>query len=234
MNHFNTIFQQPWRVRRPTVTRYMEPRFTDDFYRDGSLRLSSFRKFRQHEDEARGDLFEGPALQTWSHPGGGKSTIDVINGGRCFVLCGASSEGAEIAAAFGTNDGFRILDTLGFADAVARHVPGFVEGVEGLCMYRDDIHLDKHLPPTFTEADESNPDAAFGRMDQMVREHAVDSFFVKRQIYSRQCEYRFIWMALGDELDYIDIKCPEARAFTERLPGVNDEAPDRRLPPATG
>jgi len=223
MNHLQTIFQRPWQVRRPVVTRYMETRFTEEFFRDGSLRLSSFRKFRHHADEVRGDAFEGRANQSWLHPDGGKSAIVGMNGGRCFILCGASSEGPEIAEAFGTNDGFRILDTLSFADAISGHIPGFLRGVEGLCLYREDVSLTKHMRQMFSFDDEANMTPAMERFEIAVRDEAVDSYFIKRRQYANQCEYRLIWMALGDEVDYIDIKCPEARQFTERLSHAGDE-----------
>lgn len=209
----------------------MKTQFTDDFFRDGSLRLSSFRTFRSYADEVRGDAFEGRANQTWIHPDGGQSAIAGMNGGRCFILCGACSEGPEIAEAFETTDGFRILNTLAFADAVSRQIPGFVSGVEGLCLYREDTNLTKHMPQMFTVEDEANPEPAFDRFEKAVRDEAVDSYFIKRRKYATQCEYRLLWMALGDELDHIDIKCPEAIRFTERLPRPGTATDGRHPPP---
>lgn len=233
LNHLQAIFQRPWQVRRPPVTRYMETPFTDKFFKDGSLRLSSFRRFRSYADEVRGDAFEGRANQTWIHPDGGRSAIVGMNGGRCFVLCGTCSEGPEMAEAFGTTDGFRILNTLAFADAVSRQIPGFVSGVEGLCLYRDDTRLTKHMPQMFTVEDEANLQPAVDRFDKAARDEAVDSYFIKRRKYATQCEYRLLWMALGDELDHIDIKCPDAIDFTERLPRPETETDGERLHPAS-
>ncbi|UPG88317.1 hypothetical protein L2Y96_12890 [Luteibacter aegosomaticola] len=232
MNHLQVLFPRPWQIRRPVVTRYMETAYVDAFFRDGSLRLSSFRRFRQYADEVRGDGLEGRASQTWTHPDGGHSAIVTINGGRCFVLCGASSEGPAIAEAFGTDDGFRILDTVAFADVVSRHIPGFIQGVEGLCMYRDDVGLIKAMPQMFTEADEADPTAAFERFDKAIQTESVDSFFLKRLRYATQCEYRLIWMALGDEVDCIEIKCPEAIPFTERLTKPGTLPPGVPHPPS--
>lgn len=216
MQPIQTMFGSPWLVRTPYVTRYLEEEYTEKFFKDGSLRLSSFKKFRQHPDEQRGDGFEGRATQSWKHPDGGTSAIIATNSGRCFVLCGTISESKSLQDAF-ANDGFRINNTLGFADAISRHIPGFLNGMEGLCTYRDEVLLKKSMPQLFSEEDEIDPSKAFGRMDRDVQEEAFDSFFLKRSAFAHQAEYRMIWVATGEEIEHIDIKCPEALRFCERL-----------------
>lgn len=212
-----TMFARPWMIRTPPVTRYLETEHTDAFFKDGTLRISSFAKFRQHPDEERGDSLEGRAAQSWTHPDGGQSAIQVINGGRCFILCGTIAESHHLEKAF-ASDGFRITNTLGFADTVSRHIPGFIDGMEGLCAYRDDISVIKQMPQMFGPDDEADPTEAFKRFDLAVQEEAFDSFFIKRSQFAHQAEYRFIWKATGDEIEHIDINCPEALQFCQRLP----------------
>ena len=40
-----------WSVRLPVVVREMATKYVDEFFADGSLRLSSFATFAKHEDE---------------------------------------------------------------------------------------------------------------------------------------------------------------------------------------
>ena len=46
---------RPWKAILPPVYRYLPMRFVDAFFETGSLRLSSFKQFAMHVDEARLD-----------------------------------------------------------------------------------------------------------------------------------------------------------------------------------
>ena len=61
---FNLNFQVPWGILRPPVYRFMDKQYVEQFFVDGSLRLSSFRRFSQHSDEERQDCAEGTAIST--------------------------------------------------------------------------------------------------------------------------------------------------------------------------
>jgi len=50
---------KPWHIYFPVLFRYLEQEYIDAFFRDGSLRLSSFKQFAKHKDEARNDWGEG-------------------------------------------------------------------------------------------------------------------------------------------------------------------------------
>src|SRR6187549_3757473 len=55
----STFYSKRWRVFSPVVYRYLDRRFADAFFEDGSLRLTSFAKCQKHSDEQRLDVDEG-------------------------------------------------------------------------------------------------------------------------------------------------------------------------------
>jgi hypothetical protein len=50
-----TQFFREWKLRQPYVYRYLKKRHVDQFFEDGTLRLSSFSEFSKHRDEAKLD-----------------------------------------------------------------------------------------------------------------------------------------------------------------------------------
>jgi hypothetical protein len=212
-----TAFTRPWEICTPPLTRYLEAVYIDEFFNAGKLRISSFRVFRRHPDEQRGDPSEGTAIQEIISPNARHSILG-INGQEAYVLCCGTVESKDMVASFGTDAGFRIKNPLGFADAVSRQIPGFIGGAEGLCHYRDSTLLRKYDERTFRPpVSQPDPEAWAREYDRYVGEHCKDSFFLKQNRYAQQGEYRFIWFASGQERDYIDIVCPDASRFCERL-----------------
>ena len=51
----------------------------------------------------------------------------------------------------------------------------------------------------------------------LAAQNSNESFLLKPQRYARQAEYRLVWFAAGLEKNYIDIKCPEAIKFCEKV-----------------
>ncbi len=52
-------FLSPWTVVTPEPYRCLEKQWVEAFFADGTLRLSSFARFAEHEDEQRRDENEG-------------------------------------------------------------------------------------------------------------------------------------------------------------------------------
>ena len=142
-------FSKPWKVLQPTVFRYMDRRWIDAFFETGALRLSSLARFQRHVDEQRQDQNEGvqsyeyytPSepplfLSTWIH-----------YGMNAYVLCGSMSESGSLATAFGADDYLAIQETMEFANAIAAHIPGFIGGTEGPCLYLNRRLLKRDLGP---------------------------------------------------------------------------------------
>lgn len=131
-----------WHVRQPIVTRLMPTKFVDAFFRDGSIRLSSLKQFRMHPDEQQGDPREGERHARYKNSSG--SQFIWLNpepaGDRAYVLSFTASPTLNELASFGT-DGIRVKNTYQFAAAIASVLPDFLEGIEGPCVYTDEIAI---------------------------------------------------------------------------------------------
>ena len=126
--------------------------------------------------------------------------------------------GERLREFFKTDSGFKILNSLAFADCISHYIPGFIGGYQGLCFYRDDILVTKQDDiPLRTPDTYSNPEEWAAEYDKYIGKQSVDSFFIKYTKYSHQGEYRFIWFAQGCEKKYLKIKCPEAIKHCEKL-----------------
>ena len=145
-----------------------------------------------------------------------RTSVVAINGQEAYVMCASTIQAALPAG--GSMSAFRILDTLGFANAISAQVPGFLGGTEGLCSYRDNTMLRKADPRPFEPPLEgTDVEKWFEEHERHIGKHSVDAFFIKESRFSHEAEYRFIWFASGPYRDYIDIKCPSARQFCERV-----------------
>jgi hypothetical protein len=216
-------FGREWRIRRPYVYRYLDSRYVDDFFRDGSLRISSFKSFANHDDEQRNDATEGQGM-IWNttSEGAGQTMVAVMSqGNNAYVLCGSTSHDPSLADAFSADSGFRINDTTAFADAVGHRISGFTGGIEGACLYlaRKNVQRDVGLVNLDNlKTDSSGQSLDLGKMMGFFGDLAGDDlYFMKPNRYSHQNEYRLLWFAHDEANVYADIKCPEARQFCTRF-----------------
>src|ERR1700760_523368 len=92
-------FLRPWDVIVPSVIRYLEDVYVDAFFERGSLRLSSFRRFRQYTDEQRGDAGEGSITMEIINPESRHGVV-AFNGQEAYVLCGSTIQSTEVMRAF--------------------------------------------------------------------------------------------------------------------------------------
>lgn len=222
-------FGSEWRIRRPHLYRYLEKQFVDRFFETGMLRLSSFEKFSQHTDEQRLDRSEGKGIVTHVNAEGeGQTIIAAIGQGQnAYVLCASSMYTDGLAESFKTDSGFRVNDIFGFANAISRHVPGFVVGLEGPCLYLQKKVLDRNMGRIDLDTLRVSPDSKnldLSRMAQTVFSMAGDDmFFLKDSRYANQNEYRLLWVTAGQISPYVDINCPEARVFCTRFEDLRIE-----------
>jgi hypothetical protein len=195
----------------------MGSEYLDNFFRDGSLRLPSFVSFRKHPDECRRDEQEGRAAGEISGPNGTLSYV-AFNGKPAYILCASTVEPTKATPPNPKRSFFRINDTVGFADAVSRQIPGFTEGMEGYCIYREDI-LSRKSDPRAIKPPTGNDDAAHWseEIQRCVGEQLIEAFFIKRLQFAHEAEYRLIWLAEGVPKEFIDLKCPGAIKYCERL-----------------
>jgi hypothetical protein len=136
-------FSRPWNLLRPRLYRFMPSQFVDDFFRDGSLRLSSFAQFAKHPNEQLQDGQEG-----WGTRVGIGSGMTIMThqgrGADCYVLCGTLNNTSAARALFMSDGCFAIDNIIAFANVVSTKIP-FVGGLEGFAIYQDDNILTKSL-----------------------------------------------------------------------------------------
>ena len=209
-------FSRQWSFRLPVLTRQMKAQYVEAFFKDGFLRLSSFESFRKHPDELRRDGQEGRVAMEIEAPNGTSSILGA-NGQEAYILCASTIETVPPISPNNDQSAFRILDCLGFADAISRQIPGFVGGVEGLCSYRDNTMIRKK-DAGLIKPPEANEDAGrwFAEQQSYVGKQVIDAYFMKHSRFAHESEYRFIWFGEGMPRQFLDITCPAALKFCER------------------
>lgn len=210
---------RPWKVILPPVYRYLPMEFVDAFFETGALRLSSFKQFTKHADEARLDVNEGQSHVMML--GEGRHFGAMMSGGHnAYVLCGSTTLSSELLRKFEGSEGvIEITNVPEFASAVARQLAGFVSGVSGHCIYTGKRILMRHVPydpfPLPNDSSEQVP------VEQMLAAAAQagqdEEKLLKERQYAYQAEYRLLWNIDKEVPEYIDLKSLEARQFCRRV-----------------
>jgi hypothetical protein len=201
----------------------MDKAYVDQFFEEGTLRLSSFEQFRNHEDEQRGDRGEGFGLRQGI---GQNATIMMVSGrgDDCYVLCGSLLYTAKLQETFPKADGcFVIDDTVNFANAIARVLLGFKGGLEGPAIYQDDPTIRRDLGAATVDdmfERHKNPDGTVSMdmfPEMQARVGGTEEFFIKHSRFADQAEYRMLWSVSGSAGGFIDLKVPEARQYCRQI-----------------
>lgn len=201
----------------------MPRQYVDEFFNSGKLRLSSFAAFAKHEDEERKDASEGSGIiVNTDHQGEGQTLYAVMGQGHtAYVLCGSGRYSKDLSSNFVTDSGFRINDTTSFGCTIGRMIPGFAGGLEGACIYADEKVVRRKAGRIDFESMKINPegkDLDMGKMFSALGEIAGDDlFFLKKECYQHQAEYRLLWNIQGAIADFIEITCPGAVQFCTRF-----------------
>lgn len=226
---FQVQFLSTWTVMTPQPYRYLDREYVEAFFAEGTLQLSSFAKFAQHEDEQRRDEYEGVTGVVVRANQGEMKTIAarVQMGYDAYVLCASSYFSENLMHRFGCDSHFRINDTTGFANAVSRHIPGFAHGTEGLCVYEENPGILRDVEMGFSMSTEEtdgqltyDPDELQRIRDSLRQTAGLLPVFLKKADFADQAEYRMVWFtqAMADET--LTIRVPEARQFCTPPPGV--------------
>lgn len=223
MSILNIPIAKPWSVKLPALFRYTEQKWIDEFFDKGNLRLSSFRKFAKHKDEERHDAAEGMAGIDIHYGNEQHFTGIGFFGSEAYVLSTSTIESTDLIKQFEGGDGyFKINDSVAFAAAISAHIPGFMFGYEGLCIYKDARLVKgkyaKPLMPMPPPGAESEAEKYFAAVEQKIHEDTkLAPYFMKPLRYAHQSEYRFVWCASPPTKETINIACPEARRFCEKI-----------------
>jgi hypothetical protein len=220
MTIYSLYITRPWHIYFPVLFRYLEQEYIDAFFRDGSLRLSSFKQFAKHKDEARNDWGEGKFVFEITHEKTMMSGIALF-GSEAYALSASLVESPDLMNIFGYNGYFKINDPAGFGIAIASQLAGFSRGFQGPCFYSDSRPLkyasEKPVLEPWPETEEEKEKWGDESRQMMHEETKLDPYFVKATRYASQNEYRLLWCISGNVDNYIDIKCPEAIRFCTKI-----------------
>jgi hypothetical protein len=211
-----------WNVMLPEVFRYMGKQHVEEFMTHGRLRLKCMVEFKNLPSERTRDEQEGNFLARHTDPGGNQLMwIDPTGiGWNAYVLCGSTL--ANQHSAFGS-DCFRIRETSEFAVTIATKIPQFVQGVQGPCIYTDDLAMDSNGGEGAAGFFAADGGFQIGgkRMKDALNHIRQDPrfYFKKRKQYLPDAEYRFVWIVAGNLGPHIDVVCPEAIQFCDRHGG---------------
>lgn len=213
---------RPYHLIPAQVYRYMDKIYIDQFFESGKLRLSSFKTYKNYEDNVKGDKGEGRNIAWATSKKEEMTMVAVVGVGfDAYSLCASTLYSDELKEKFNCNAAFRIKDSHNFGIAIANKVPGFIEGMQGHCIYVNRRTTTRELESFSLDEMRIAPDREefdMGKMFNKIREaNPVDSFFMKPLSYQYQSEYRFIWMVHKESDVYIEIECKEAVQFCEKI-----------------
>lgn len=211
-------------INTPHMYRYMPQEYIDDFFEKGVIRLSSFDRFSQHEDEVRRDSSEGSNIL---YGEGEEHTMMAVtaHGRNAYVLCGSTIGSDRLMERFEENGFFRIKDTTSFAAEVMSSMEESKEvrckGVlEGFCIYKDKRVIERQMNINFDDMklDDGSGNLDLGKLQAKSSEiGGNDVFFLKEKEYQEECEYRMLWLMNQNVEGAIHIECPEARKYCEKV-----------------
>lgn len=207
-------FGSQWGFVLPEVYRFEDQKWIDEFFLNGTLRLSNFAKFSSYKDEARGDKNEGQGLSI-GRSGGRDLGVWLREGRNSFVLSCSLAASNSVMKEMKRDSAFVIWNPLGFATEIARQLPGFIGGVSGMCIYRDPPIILRRLDaadiPDGDTIDYNQIAAAAAKLG------GAERYLLKRRKYEPQREYRFIWHLDHPAEDYKDVIAPRAKEFCRNL-----------------
>jgi hypothetical protein len=210
-------FGSPWKVITPSVIRYEDIRWIDEFFQTGRIRLSSFKQFASYPDEHRGDVSEGNAVSL-GQSGDNWSAIAHGQGFNSAVLSCSHRLDHKLKAAFGRDSAFEITNTFKFAFEISRQLHGFRLGLEGSCIYRSERTIDRAVDLDLEKY--RRPDGTFDMQYLADASNALggpELLLLKQKRYEDQQEYRLLWEL--DELNssYVDVVAPKAVQHCRRV-----------------
>ena len=225
-----------WYIATPTLFRFMDSKYVDAFFADGSLRISSFSRFQKHKDEQRMDKDEGKVMFVHTtKQGGGQTILAMIEQGiNAYILSTTMRYDKGFLGIFNVDSYIRINDSSGFGEAIAKKISNLTFGYEGVCLYQETKIIHKDLgyidinklrdpqnPLPLIEQEKISHDGLHLSPNPLIKEYIFSqighhAMFLKDKRFAHQTEYRFAWAIKGQSLDFIDIKVPEAIKFCEK------------------
>jgi hypothetical protein len=209
-----TQFPTNVNYRIPQLFRYTNKEFVNAFLLNGSLRLSSFEKFRNDSHVERGDRQDGGAMLGALYKNG-YSSVKLFEPKMAYVLCTSSLASSELMNQFEVDDCFVISDPMLFSFHISKLIPGCNNIFVGPCTYN--VMPTKYFPTI--EIDESQPLTPEHENEMKIfiqKSAGADFLFTKNVSYANQFEYRFVFQTNRAVGEYIDIVSEDAASLCMR------------------
>jgi hypothetical protein len=202
----------------PMVFRYMNKQFVDEFFKTGSLRLSSFSKFHQYDDEQRGDKTEGNNM---IHAKSGDNSFVSVqsNGSDAFILCSALIKDKEFMTEFNSDDCLIVEKPFEFLNCIASKIPEFKGTLFGPCMYQPEKIISSQVEPITIDDLQVEGGIDSNRLFGITNNAGGDHvYFTKKLEFKPQHEYRFLFFSwINPVPDELFIEIPEAIGYCSRI-----------------
>lgn len=204
----------------PMVFRYLEEEWVEEFFKDGSLRISSFSMFRKHSHQERSDIGEGKnVIQGNAEDISFYATTE--HGNNAYVLSTSLISNQQLMKDFGVNSGFVIEQPFLFMQEVSKQIPDYLGIRFGPCLYLDNKTI-RRTVNTKLENLKQEGDIKGIDMNKMFSSihnaGGQEVYFSKLTKYAHQHEYRMLWHSGSKSLpDYLDLKVPEARQYCRKI-----------------
>lgn len=190
------------------ITKMAKSGHVDAFFSQGRIRLGTFNYFNGCDHKEVNDVEEGRFILV-----GRSSTATAfaqLAGGfdHYAFCCYSGPPDPECIKRFGYDSAYIIRDPERFAQAISEALKADAYEYAS-CVYSPNKVVVADVPDGFDF--------------QKVSPHLLNlttaaKFYVKPKGYSHQREFRFLWRMPADVGTYLDIECPEAVAFCDRLP----------------
>jgi hypothetical protein len=185
----------PVTSKPPMLYRYENKNHVEQFFDDGTLKISTFKNYRSYEDNELGDKFEGHPYMIHDLPDNKQEGAVLIVGNNSYSFAVSTQLNKVLMKTFTRNWVFNIFDPINFMIEVEKQLTHVERILHGNCIYvKDGMFRDKRNAPFqgFLE---------------------YEGYFLKRLKYSPQCEYRMIWSTLHQANNDLYLKVPEARKY---------------------
>jgi len=200
----------------PTVYRFLNRCYVDEFFSSGKLMLSSILKFRSHPDELRRDANEGVGRIS-TQINGEPVLTDLQVGLESFVLCSSLMHSPQLYQEFKCDSCIVIEEPLRVAYLIAQALNSVDRVLFGPCSYLQNRTIEK-VNGSKNQNCRSDADYEALFMD-VVPTGAVDVLFRKELRFQHQHEFRFVWDVSSDSFKQETriIEIPEAASLCSRL-----------------
>lgn len=216
-------FHKSWLIKdtdkSSTVYRYLEQEYIDLFFKDGTLKLSSFESNRKMEGNVRQDTDEGVHHYRIVN----RNRTDKIDfeirdfDARRLLCCSTKLDLDFFLPHFNVDGCFEISNSIGFGYEIAKTLSGYVSGQEGKVNYNDNklshLLLEQHLDLPDINSNMSNQEL-YPHIDR-IGKVSIGAFFRKPIRYAIENEYRLVWHC--DFNHDIIIKCPNALRYCKKI-----------------